>query len=47
MLTKTFLKSSIVRVSNLIRFIDEKHIKFNLRKDYRKLIIKEEWIVEG
>ena len=29
MLSETFLKNSNVRVSNLVRFFDEKHIRFN------------------
>ena len=47
MLTETFLKNSIVRVSNFIRFIDEKHIKFNPQRSYKKSVSQEEWIVIG
>ena len=37
MVTETFLKNSIVRVSNFIRFIDEKHIRFNPPRGYKNL----------
>ena len=37
MVTETFLKNSIVRVSNFIRFIDEKHIRFNPPRGYKKI----------
>ena len=47
MVTETFLKNSIVRVSNFIRFIDEKHIRFNPSRGYKKSVSKEEWIVVG
>ena len=47
MLKETFLKNSIVRVSNRIRFIDEKHIRFNPSRGYKKFISKEVWIVES
>ena len=47
MVTETFLKNSIVRVSNFIRFIDEKLIRFNPQRGYKKSVSKEEWIVVG
>ena len=47
MVTETFLKNSIVRVSNFIRFIDAKHIRFNPPRGYKKSVSKEEWIVVG
>ena len=31
-ITEAFLKNSIVRVFNFIKFIDEKHIRFNFQK---------------
>ena len=47
MVTETFLENSIVRVSNFIRIVDEKHIRFNLPRGYKKSVSKEEWIVVG
>ena len=47
MVTETFLKNNIVRVSNFSRFIDEKHIRFNPPRGYKKSVSKEEWIVIG
>ena len=47
MVTETFLKNSIIRVSNFIRFIDEKHTRFNPPRGYKKSVSKEEWIVVG
>ena len=47
MVTETFLKNSIVRVFNFIRFIGEKHIRFNPLRGYKKSVCKEEWIVES
>ena len=47
MVTETFLKNSIVRISNFIRLIYEKHIRFNPPRDYKKSVSKEELIVVG
>ena len=47
MVTETFSKNSIVRVSNFIRFIDEKQIRFNPPRGYKKSVSKEEWIVKS
>ena len=41
MLTETILKNSVVRVSNFIRFIDKKYLRFNSLTDY-KFINKDE-----
>ena len=40
MVTETFLKNSIVKVSNFIRLIDEKHIRFNPPRGYKNLKAK-------